>query len=283
MHLVRHQGGELRLSRHRRQKLSPHLRSHRHHPARHLRPAVPERHHRRHVRHFVVPAFRALCHQRRWVRDFPGAHPGARDDDFVQSPQAYALVAGFCGDAPFIGIGAIPTNWHSFSNGFAQYEVPIDYQMVCEYYFQPIAIVETGVASPEAGALPPMRTPASTGDESAKRRRVRRQPPPLRNRLPAPAATTAPRRAVRAVRVEARARTRDRLPECRTEPAIGNATRQPPWPWSRTAARPGYDLYSADMAPSGDCPDPAIGIDFTMTGPAGSAHQATSNAGGELS
>jgi hypothetical protein len=37
------------------------------------------------------------------------------------------------------------------------------------------------------------------------------------------------------------------------------------------------------MAPSGDCPDPAIGIEFTMTGPDGTAQQATSNAGGELS
>jgi hypothetical protein len=44
----------------------------------------------------------------------------------------------------------------------------------------------------------------------------------------------------------------------------------------------GYDLYAEDAVPSGDCPDPAIGIDFTVIGPAGDAQPATSNAGGEL-
>ena len=201
------------------------------------------------------------------------------------SPQAYALVAVFCGDAPFIGIGAIPTNWQSFSNGFVQYEVPIDYQIVCEYYFQPIAIVDTGVASPEAGVTAADEdTSASTGDESANA-----------EASPAAAATTE--------ESTAGAGSDNGTPQSGTGGQSGGPSAnqgssagvpEPSQPSENANAPatlalvayscpPGYDLYSADMAPSGDCPDPAIGIDFTMTGPAGSAHQATSNAGGELS
>lgn len=219
-------------------------------------------------------------------------------------PQAYSVMKTFCGDAPFIGIGAIPTNWKPFNGGFVLYNVPLDYQVVCEYYFRPIAIVDTGVASPEADGSAADENAA--GDESAAT-----EASPAADVSTTDENTTADESAGAGA-----SPTTDATEESSSGSGSDNGTTQSgtggqsggsstnqgssggttePSQTSENAnatatlalvafsCPPGYDLYSADMAPSGDCPDPAIGIDFTMTGPDGSAHQAASNAGGELS
>lgn len=198
-------------------------------------------------------------------------------------PQAYALMTVFCGDAPFIGIGAIPTNWTPFDSGFVQYDVPVDYQIVCEYYLRPIAIVDTGVASPVTDASTADEdTSASTGDESAGAAAS-----------PAAVVTDESTTGAGGDNGTTQSGTSGQSGDANTnQGSPSEATESTPPPAdANTPANlsivvftcpSGYDLYAEDAVPSGDCPDPAIGIDFTVTSPDGTAQQATSNAGGEL-
>jgi hypothetical protein len=198
-------------------------------------------------------------------------------------PQAYSLMTVFCGDAPFIGIGAIPTNWKAFSNGFVQYDVPVDYQIVCEYYLRPIAIVDTGVASPAADASTADEdTSASTGDEAAEA-------------AASPAAVITEESTTGSGDGNGTTQTgtdeqNDGAGSGQGSPSEATEPTPPPADANASAnlsivvftCPSGYDLYAEDAVPSGDCPDPAIGIDFMVTSPDGTAQQATSNAGGEL-
>jgi hypothetical protein len=191
-------------------------------------------------------------------------------------PQAYSVINVFCGDAPFIGIGAIPTSWTAFSDGFVQYDVPVDYQVVCEFYFRPIAIAAGAEASPVAVTSAPdvEASPATEGSGSA-----------ATQASPEAVPSEGSAGGTGAQSSQSSGASGNQSPSDGTvgasqAPVDANA----PANLSIVAftCPSGYDLYAEDAVPSGDCPDPAIGIDFTVIGPARDAQPATSNAGGEL-
>lgn len=204
-------------------------------------------------------------------------------------PQTYSFVRAFCGDAPFIGIGAIPTNWTSYAIGFTQYTVPVNYQVVCEFYYRPIAIV-AGAEGVEAEASPADIASASDEEESAttdeKEAAAVEASPEV---IPSEESTSESGDSQGGQSGSTGGNQGASGGTGSPSGGSGTASR-PPADASAPATLtlvtftcpPGYDLYTGDAVPSGDCPDPAIGIDFTVTGQDEPAQQATSNAGGEL-
>jgi len=67
-------------------------------------------------------------------------------------PNTYRFLRIFCGEAPFIGIGAIPSTWTSYAQPQATFPAQVNYQVVCEFYFAPLSTAGGQAASPEAGA-----------------------------------------------------------------------------------------------------------------------------------
>ena len=66
------------------------------------------------------------------------------------TPNTHRYLRAFCGSAPYVGIGAIPTTWTSFSSLQTIWTAKANDQVVCEFYYQPLAIAAGGSASPES-------------------------------------------------------------------------------------------------------------------------------------
>ena len=211
-----------------------------------------------------------------------------------KGPQAYSVMKVFCGDAPFIGIGAIPTNWTPFNSGYVLYNVPLDYQVVCEYYFRPIAIVDTGVASPESDVSAADEDSSnSTGDEAAG---VEATPVTVDTQESTSDSTSDNGTPLGGTGDQGSGSTTNQGSSSSNsgsdQGSTGGST-EPSQPAQDVNAPatltlvafvcpPGYDLYGNDAVPSDDCSEPAPGIDFIATGPDDTMQQATSNASGAL-
>ncbi len=77
-------------------------------------------------------------------------------------PSTYTLTRTFCGSAPYIGIGAIPSTWTASTGIPVTVQVPINYQVVCEFYYRPLAIAAVA-GSPEPDGTT-QESPAVTED-----------------------------------------------------------------------------------------------------------------------
>jgi hypothetical protein len=65
-------------------------------------------------------------------------------------PNTHQFLRGFCGDAPYIGIGAIPSLWTSYQQPYLTFPAQVNYQVVCEFYYVPLTSASDAAASPSA-------------------------------------------------------------------------------------------------------------------------------------
>ena len=67
-------------------------------------------------------------------------------------PNTHQFLRAFCGEAPFIGIGAIPSTWTSSTQPQLTFPAQVNYQVVCEFYVVPLSTAVEPAASPEASS-----------------------------------------------------------------------------------------------------------------------------------
>ena len=91
-------------------------------------------------------------------------------------PNTYRFRRVFCGEAPFIGIGAIPSSWTSAAQPRITFPAQVNYQVVCEFYFTPLSTAVDPAANPEADsaddaavetAASPAPEPVATSNEES--------------------------------------------------------------------------------------------------------------------
>lgn len=201
-------------------------------------------------------------------------------------PPTFTFVQAFCGSAPFIGIGAIPTTWTSYPVAYTRYDVPVGYQVVCEFYYRPIVITGDVAASPAAEIENATEETLGEGTSGANETaEPTAAPTPDASSPPSPDDTAAPQPTT--VPDGSGSPPIVAVAGAATEPAASDAPSVSPGDAATLAITAltcpaGYDPYAPGASPADDCLDPAPGITLALAGTGNEAMPGTTGPGGTV-